>query len=493
MPTSPFVPETGSLTIDGKAYDIPLLKDPVSGTHILRAGSAKLPFVVEDSSARAFHIATALSDVDGHNGKLSYRGYDIQPLVNNASYEEVSHLLLMGDLPNKDQLGQFKSDLAKKAVLDDDLQQQLLGTLKAVRITEKTNPMSLMSMLVSIMDAHEQLPVGKQQDRYESTLRTMAVMPTLIGLVNARVKAGDKSERLSYTFPTKEDFGADGKDFSYARLLTSALQQKPVDALDAAQVAAMDKYLILHAEHGSNLSTFTARVVDSGEAKEGGWRITLGAMQSLAGNRHGNASNDALNNLKKILARPEATIPEKVSGYIAQSDANYERFKAGDTQVTPDMYTIEGIGHKIYSAPDPRAGALQSILRECRDGLKDPQLLDLALELQNQLKDHKRFGAKTPKPLYPNVDFCSGVLLTQYLGIDERLMTSMFAVSRNVGWQAHAAEHARDAKNIVRPEALPLTPPREFIPMDQREVPTEISNVAGKQVFPAANVLAKTA
>jgi citrate synthase len=489
------VAHTGKFTFpDGKEVNVPLIYDPQSDSHILQASKGIEGIKIEDSAARSFHVATALSDVNGKEGKLSYRGYDINDLVNNASYEEVSHLLLRGDLPKQQELNRFKQELAEKAVIAPDVQQQLLGALKSVNVQDNTNPMELMSMVVSIMGLNESLAVAKPQERYESTQRTIAVMPTLIGLVNARLKAKDKPEEMQYSFPTAQDFGTDGQDFSSAKLLASALSGQPMASVDAKKADALNKYLILHAEHGLNLSTFTARAVDSGEAKEGAWRTTLGAMQSLAGNRHGNASNDALNNLKSILARPEDTIEAKVDSYLAESDANYKRSKEKPPGAqTPVGFVIEGIGHKIYEAPDPRAGALQTILRSCKGDLQDSRLLDVALCLQDKLKDHPRFGKREPKPYFPNVDFCSGVLLTQYLGIDERLMTSMFAVARNAGWQAHAAEHARDAKNIVRPEAIALTPAREFIPIEQREVPTEVTAMQAAPMFPAANKLLRSA
>ncbi len=494
--------EMGSLILpDGTPHSIRFIRDSETGTYILQAGHPMtgadgkpmaIPGVsIENTSLRDINITTAVSKVDGENGKLSYRGYDIQDLVTHTSYEEVSSLLLHGELPNENQLSVFKSRLAEKAVLSTKVQKQLAGVLKAIEIDKDTNPMELMTTLMGVMGSQEQLPIKGEAARYDSSLRTMAVMPTLIGLVNARLQAGNNPGKMdNYVFPKKEDFGENGEKFSYAELLLSALQQKPIADLDAKQVEAIDKYLILHAEHGLNLSTLTARVVDSGEAKAGAWRISVGAGQSLAGDRHGNASNEALNNLKSILARPEATIEEKVNGYIAESDENYRRSKQNPPeQQTAVGCVIPGIGHKIYEAPDPRAAALQGILASSQQ--RSP-LLDVALCLQDKLKDHPRFGKRTPKPYFPNVDFCSGVLLTE-LGIDERLMTSMFEVSRNAGWHAQTAESARSVGNIARPEAIVTIEDRPFIPMDARAVPTDVTEARAEQPFPQPTKLVRAA
>jgi citrate synthase len=452
-----------------------------------------LPFAVEDTAIRQAHVATAVSTVyDGAKegdteGKLLYRGYNVKELVEKTSYEEVSYLLLNGSLPRLSDLGEFKSQLAQKAVLTDEVQTQLKGALKSIKVDEKTNPMSLMSALVAIMDANENLPIKGEENRYQSTLRTLAVMPTLIGLVNAHMHG--KLEEFS--FPKAEDFGDKGIQFSYAKLLMKSLN--PEMAEDAGKVSALDKYLILHAEHGLNLSTATARIVDSGEAKEGGWRITLGAMQSLAGSRHGNASNDALTNLKNILRynKGQGSIEERVDAYIADVDAAKVAKKdkkpfLNQLDIAMDG-TVEGLGHKIYKAKDPRASVLQKILADF-NGNSD--LYKVATTLEKKLAAHKDFGRKHEtsggKNIFPNVDFCSGVLLTQYLGVDERLMTSMFAIGRNVGWHAHAAENARHAGNITRPEAIALTPEvtEPIKPLvDRTSPPTQMKAAMGNQLF----------
>jgi|GEM_PF-94661 len=485
----------GSVKIGEDEHKLTFVKIPGVKKPVLRTydkPELALPFLFEDTALRQAHVATAMSTVDGEGdgveGKLLYRGHNIKELVQKTSYEEVSHLLLMGTLPNQEQLGGFKQKLAEYAILKPDIREQLMGVLKAIKVTEHTDPMSLLSTLVSIMDGNEKLSLKGEEKRYESDLRTMAVMPTLIGLVNAHMH----HKLDEFSFPAAQDFGANGKDFSYAKMLMRALN--PANADDPAKVSALDKYLTLHAEHGLNLSTATARAVDSGESKEGVWRITLGAMQSLAGNRHGNASNDALSNLKSILKYNggQGSIEERVDAYINDVEAG----KAAKGEKPPREYkgqlgqvmdgTIEGLGHKIYQAKDPRASALQGILKDCN---ADSDLLKVALTLEARLAEHPMFGKKhdatggKAKNIFPNVDFCSGVLLTQYLGIDERLMTSMFAVGRNVGWQAHAAENARHTKNIVRPEAIPLTPEAPVPEMADRTPPTQVQNARASKLF----------
>lgn len=444
--------------------------------YILPADQKDLGVTIEDSPLRAVHVRTGVSDVKGDKGELRYRGITIQELVENGSYEETAYLLLRGQLPNEVELTEFKGALADKAVLTRNQQEQLIGALMAVQVDGKTDAMSLLSLAVSVMNADEKLGMKGEKERYESALRTTAVLPTLIGLVSVRLQAGDQPEKLhDYKFFTISSLTDPRKDFSYAALLTAALTQKDIHELDPKKVRAMEQYLILHAEHGLNLSTTTARAVDSGESSTGAWRTTLGAMQALAGDRHGNASVDALMNLQRINERKEGEIADKVAGYVAEIDAA-KKYKAEYGTLAPGMADkVPGFGHAIYTALDPRASTLCRVLETC--GVNTP-LLEVARTLQEVLEKHPSFGAKPHNPIYPNVDFYSGVLLTEYLEVDPRLMTSMFAVGRNVGWHAHAAEGARELGVIVRPEAIATTAERHYLPMEQRTPPTGISAAA---------------
>lgn len=473
---------SGVLKIEngGEEKTIPLHE--FAGKQFVRAAELNVGGIgVEDTAIREVFGATSVSEVNGEEGKLFYRGYAIQDLVDNASYEEMVHLLLRGDLPNQQQLAEVKQALAQKAALNEQEQAALMGALKAMPVNDKTDATALMTQAIAVMNSLERLPAEKEAERYDSTLRTVAVMPTLIGLVNARLKAGNTPEAMQFTFAKGGDFGAEGENFSMAKLTLAALQNKPMDQLDPKQVGAMDKYLILHAEHSLNLSTSTARMVASGESKMGGWHITIGAIQSLAGNRHGNAANEALENLKEIDKRYTGSVAEKVTAYIQHIEEAKVAAKGTATKSASNWTdgTVPGFGHKIYSAKDPRASALQAVLRSTEQG--DDAIFAIAMELEKQLAAHPSFGQKQPKPIYPNVDFCSGVMLSQYLEIDPRLMTSMFGVSRNLGWMAHAAEQARNINLIARPEALALTPQRAFVAMEERTPPTQVENV---QAFP---------
>jgi len=457
-----------------------------------------------EPTMRSVEFLTSVSDVRGNKGELDYRGYAIGELVEKAKYEEVIYTLLRGDLPNtKEQLSELKSKLAEAAVLDDDVQKELKNALN-VKITEDTDAMALMNIVVSIMSAHQnhdmKMGTGKaepEKERYETALKTTAIMPTLVGLVNAKLD-GKLDE---FTFAKKSDF--EETEFSYAKLLLSALTRKPMRELnDETQIKTLDQYLTLHAEHGLNVGTLAAITAGSAETKAGGWRPTLAGMQALAGDLHGAASVDALQNLIAISKRPGGSAQEKVDAYFTEIE---EKKAAKEAGTSKEDAKIPGVGHAVYTQLDPRAIAMKKLLNDIAASgtIKGPgkELIEIAVALEKKVEESKYFGKKEggdKKPIHPNVDFYSGVLLNSYLGVNERLMTPMFAVARNIGWHAHVAEYKRDHGNtgtvLHRPEAF--VPPNEnnnmgqtrpVESMEERLPPTTVTGVRMEELFPVIN------
>jgi citrate synthase len=424
---------------------------------------------------------TQVSSINSLTSTLLYRGYEISDLLRkNVSYEEVIYLLLHGELPAPDELKVIKAELAEKIAIDPFVQaglKTIIGTMDA----KTTDPMAMMSTAVAYMNACESLPQKTEEERYTSSLREIAVMPTLLGLVNAHLKGTLKD----FTFPKPDDFGNRGGDYSVARQTLQALGGGEVTQ---DRLAIMDTYLTLHAEHGFNLSTSVGRAVGSGETATGQWRVTLGAMQALAGDRHGNASVNALNNLKNIQEKYKGTPEEKVAAFIA----NWELQRDAAKENGGKKPAISGFGHAVYQhGADPRAKAFEGVLNT---HASESELLQIAQALEKRLADHPDFGKKAGRAIAPNVDFYSGVVLENVLGIDERLMTSMFAVGRTVGWQAHHAEHARSHGIIRNTNTLYVgEEEREVSLLSKRTPPTQLNGASAMLPFPRPTTLTRAA
>lgn len=494
------VKDSVRLALPGGGADVTLPILTQGNRKIITVGSLlKQGVEVIDPAMQDFRIPTSVSDVQS-DGHLYYRGIKIEDLVEKSSAEESAHLLLRGNLPNPAELEEFKAKLAEKAIINTQTQQALVGAVKALPINEKTDMMSVLATAITVIDSQEKLPTDTEENRYESALRTMAVMPTLVGLVNARLKAGDKPETMNYKFHEAADFGPNGQDFSLAKLTLQALHQEQVGGevkfkeLDADKIRAMEKYLILHQEHGHNLSSLTARIVASAESKAGSWRIVLGGVESLQGNQHGNAAPDAFANIVNISKNFQGTPEEKAEAYFKTiTDVKEERARQKAARVPADQLVdakIPGVGHGIYKeGPDPRAKALGAILDTIN---VDSEYFKIAKRLHQLVGESEHFGKSVNKSatgktysIMPNVDYYSGILLTQYLDVDKRLLGPMFADGRTVGWETHAMEHKRDVGDkIMRPEAVALAEQRDYTEMADRMPSTSVSGAKG---FPLSN------
>ena len=454
---------------------------------------------VIDPALQNLRIPTSVSDVQA-DGHLYYRGIEIDALAEKSTAEESAYLLLRGDLPNSDQLADFKAKLAEKAVVNDETQKALVNALKAIPVTDKTDMMSLLATSITIMDAQEKLDTSNEEARYDSALRTMAIMPTLVGLINARLKAGEHPQEMAYRFHEAKDFGANGDGFSLAKLTLEALHQTTsggqttFDPLDADKIKAMETYLILHQEHGHNLSSLTARIVASAESKAGAWRTVLGGVESLQGNQHGNAAPDAFANIVKISKEFQGTPEEKAKAYFKNITDVKEQRKEQKLNGIPEKDLVDakipGVGHGIYKeGPDPRAVFLGKYLENLDI---DSEYFKIAKKLHELVRESEYFGKSVNKAkngktysIMPNVDYYSGILLTQYLDVDKCLLGPLFANGRTVGWETHAMEHKRDVGDLImRPEAVSLAEQREYIPMEDRKTSTQASDA---KAFPLSN------
>jgi citrate synthase len=343
---------------------------------------------------------TALSSVDGTNGVLTYRGYNIHDLAGKASYEEVAYLLIYGDLPNAQQLGAFRAELAANRKIPRQVVEHVYGAPK------KATPMDVLRSAVSMLSYYEK---EAEDISLEATLRKgvrlVAQFPTLVAALH-RARKG------------QEPLAPKAK-LSHAENFLYLLHGEVKSALEND---AMNLYLVLLADHSLNASTFTSRVASSTNADL--HAAITAALGALKGNLHGGAAEATMNMLLEIGEN------EKVDSFV---DHAFETRRK-----------IMGIGHRIYKTGDPRAQHLLewASRMETAQG-KGHRYVDMAHGVEKAVLRHKE--------LYPNVDFFSAPLL-YYLGVPPNLDTCIFAVSRIAGWTAHVIEQYKDA-TLIRPNA----------------------------------------
>ena len=359
---------------------------------------------------------SAITFLDGEKGILRYRGYSIEELAEKADFLEVAFLLIFGELPNKEQLEKFNKDIKDQSIVDDDIKKILDAFPKTA------HPMGVLSSLTSALTAFNpsSVNVDSEEDMYTSIVRILGKFPVLVAWT-MRKKQG---------LPL--DYG--DKNLGYVENVLKMMFKKPNE--DYIQnkiiVDALDKLLILHADHEQNCSTSTVRMVGSSHA--GLFASLSSGISALWGPLHGGANQAVLEMLEAIKADDGDT-----KKYMA---------KAKDKK---DPFRLMGFGHRVYKNFDPRAKIIKKSADEVLDdlGIEDP-ILDIAKGLEQEaLKDNYFVKRK----LYPNVDFYSGIIY-RAMGIPVDMFTVMFALGRLPGWIAQWREMRLRKEPIGRPRQL---------------------------------------
>jgi len=345
---------------------------------------------------------TAVSEVDGANGRLIYRGgYLIEDLVPVVSFEEAAYLLWHGDLPNESQLDSLREQMATARTLNKSAR----GTLTAMDAA--TEPMDVLRTVVSAQGAAKTLT----KPTLEEAVALTAIFPTIVGATNRRRQGRDIVE-------PRADLG------HAANLLWMMSGEEPA----AEKVHLVDTYLVLLADHGLNASTFAARVVASTGSDL--TSCVVGAIAALKGPAHGGATLAARNMLDKIGSA------ENAEKWLREAHARHERFA--------------GFGHRVYRTYDPRAKILREMAKNAAPDLHRTaaRTEELALAILHE--------AHPERPNATNVDFWASVVLTG-AGIPKELFTTVFATSRVSGWTAHVLESLSDLR-IIRPASRWIGP-----------------------------------
>lgn len=361
---------------------------------------------------------SAISDIDGKNARLMYRGYSVEVLARESTYEETAWLLLKGSLPTQRELAEFEVQLRERRAIHFRMV-ELIKTLPATG-----HPMDALQATIAALGMyHSTRHVNDAAHNWDSALRILASTPTLVTTYH-RVRQGLDP------MPPRDDLDHAG-NFFY--MLTG---KEPSPAVRKV----LDACLILHAEHQMNASTFTARVV--GSTLPDAYRVISAAVGALAGPLHGGANEEVLAMLDDI-------------GSVSAVRSWFEKTMAAKGKVM-------GFGHRVYKVKDPRAIVVQELAEHVFAESHRPVEYDMALELEKVAAPV--FGAKG---IWPNVDFYSG-LVYQALGIPRDLFTPIFAIARTAGWLAHWLEQLANNR-LFRPEQIYIGKVNvDYVPLENR-------------------------
>ena len=375
---------------------------------------------------------SAITYIDGEEGILLHRGYSIDDLANKSSFLEVAYLLLNGELPKKEEKEEFENAITLHTMVHE----QLINFYRGFR--RDAHPMAIMVGVVGALSAFypDSTNIDDPYERMVSSRRLIAKIPTIAA--------------MAYKYALGQPFNYPLNDLNYSENFLNMCFSVPAEKykLNKTISDALDKILILHADHEQNASTSTVRIAGSSGANP--FACIASGIASLWGPSHGGANEAVLNMLSEIGSK------DKIMEYVN---------KAKDKD---DPFRLFGFGHRVYKYYDPRASVMRKTCHEVLDllGVKNEPLLDIAMELEKiALKDEYFIEKK----LYPNVDFYSGIIL-KAMGFPTDMFTVLFAVARTVGWVAQWNEMITDpVQRIGRPRQLYTGKvSRKFVPLEKR-------------------------
>ena len=419
--------EAASLRIRGSEIEL-CVRAATLGQDVLDVGKlvANDVFTFDPGFVSTAACTSALTYIDGDAGILLHRGYRIEDLAAESNQLEVAYLLLTGELPTASEFEAFRhSVLAAQAVPAG-----LYDVCRA--LPADAHPMAVLNTLSAALAAFEDLAMDMADEtaRREVAIKLIAKMPTLVAMA-LRHQAGkpltEPEPNLDYT----------------ANFLAMVLGNTP----DAVVVDAMERILVLHADHEQNASTSTVRL--SGSTGTNPYAAVSAGIGALWGPSHGGANEAVLAMLEEV------GDAEHIDAFLARA------------QDPDDPFKLMGFGHRIYKNYDPRAAILRASCHEVLEslGTVNSPLLRLAQALEKRALEDDYF---VRRKLFPNVDFYSGIIL-RAIGIPSSAFTTIFALGRIVGWVAQWNEMHRETLKIGRPRQLYLGPgPRAFVAMPDR-------------------------
>ncbi|MBI3285953.1 MAG: citrate (Si)-synthase [Burkholderiales bacterium] len=375
---------------------------------------------------------SSITYIDGDKGELLYRGYPIEQLAVSGDFLETCYLLLNGELPTAAEKGKFVATVTNHTMVHEQMQFFFRG------FRRDAHPMSVLVGTVGALASfyHDSLDINDPHHREVSAIRLVAKMPTLVA--------------MAYKYSIGQPFVYPRNDLSYSANFMHMMFSTPCAKYEVNEVLvrALDRILILHADHEQNASTSTVRLAGSSGANP--FACIAAGIACLWGPAHGGANEAALDMLESI------GNVDNIPAFIAQVKDKNSGVK------------LMGFGHRVYKNYDPRAKLMRETCYEVLNelGLQDDPLFKLAMALEKIALEDEYFVSRK---LYPNVDFYSGIV-QRALGIPTALFTGIFALARTVGWIAQWKEMISDPEQkIGRPRQLFIgSPKRDVPPIEQR-------------------------
>jgi citrate synthase len=423
--------KNAKLVLEGKETELPVTvgSEGEVGIDISKLRPQTGAITLDPSFANTGACESAITYIDGEKGILRYRGFDIEDLALHASFPEVCYLLINGRLPTAPERAEFRTRLSRHSLVHEDMKKFFEG------FPPSAHPMVILSAMIASLSAY--YPESDTPEEIELNIIRL--------LAKAKTHAAS-----SYKKSIGQAFMYPQNDRSYLEnflLMMFAVQSEPYEA-DQTVRSALNKLLILHADHEQNCSTTTVRTVGSGGANL--FASISAGVSALWGPLHGGANQAVIEMLN----------------VIRNDGSNYKKY-VDMTKSKDSDFKLMGFGHRVYKNFDPRAHILKDAADEvlAKLGVDDP-LLEIAKQLEEVALADSYF---IERKLYPNVDFYSGVLY-RAMGIPTDMFTVMFALGRLPGWIAHWLEqHNAPGTRISRPRQIYTgASARPWVPLDER-------------------------
>ncbi|WP_258104977.1 citrate synthase [Marinoscillum sp. MHG1-6] len=426
--------DKAEIKVNGSSYELPLVKGTEDELAIdissLRAQSGVI--TIDTGFKNTGSTKSAITFLDGEKGILRYRGYPIEQLADQSTFIEVAYLLIYGSLPSASELSDFQQKITTHTLVHEDIKKLLDG------FPSTAHPMGVLSSLVTSLTAFypQSLDPNRPEEEVEmSIIRILAKMPTF----------------AAWAFKNQMGHPVNYPDNSldYCSNFLKMMFALPTEKFEADPVvtAALDKLLILHADHEQNCSASTVRIVGSSQASL--YASISAGINALWGPLHGGANQAVIEMLENI---------RKDGG-----DTKKWMAKAKDKN---DPFRLMGFGHRVYKNFDPRAKIIKKAADDVLEklGVNDP-VLDIAKGLEREALEDQYF---VDRKLYPNVDFYSGIIY-KALGIPPEMFTVMFALGRLPGWIAQWKEMSENKEPIGRPRQVYVgANSRDYVPVSKR-------------------------
>lgn len=425
---------TATLSCDGKRYELPIVvgteQERAIDIRELRARSGLI--TLDNGYANTGACTSAITYIDGERGILRYRGYPIEELAQHSTFTETAYLLIFGELPTAEQYQEFRRLLGEHQFIHEDMRHHFDG------FPPHAPPMATLSAMINAVGCFEPVFIQPEDSQHfvEPAARLMSKIRTIAA--------------ASYCKSIGKPMNYPRSDLRYTANflhMMFSLPHKPYEP-DAVVVDALDRLMVLHADHEQNCSTSTVRMVGSSQANL--YASVAAGVCALWGPLHGGANVAVIEMLSQLHASGDSL------------GAFVDRVKKKDSGVR-----LMGFGHRVYKNFDPRARIIKDACHRVleRLGIHDP-LLELALRLEEVALHDPYF---TERNLYPNVDYYSGIIM-RAIGIPAQMFTVIFAIGRLPGWIAHWREvRTAGGSRIDRPRQVYVGPTaRGYVPLEQR-------------------------